>query len=242
MPTPVTLSTFLSHVPAGGRVLDVGCAEGGILHRMQTLRPDLMLAGVDISEGDLALARHVLPAADLRHAYGHALPFPDAHFDAITCFEVIEHVPPEARSDVFAEARRVVKPGSRLILSTPHDGALPWLDAQNMRYRFPQLYRLVASGSKRDREYAGQQEVVWHHHFTKGELEGLLRDRWQLLEVSYPSLVLAPLADLLSFPFHRTGRTDNAVFRGLAAVAAWEASWDFGPRFGAGIRVMARAT
>jgi len=236
-----TLRAFLARVPTTGHLLDLGCGDGANLARIASIRPDLHLAGVDISTGDLERARQSVPDAELHHAGGDNLPFPDGQFDAITCLEMIEHVPRQLRSDVVAQARRVAKPHARLILSTPHTGAFQWLDAQNMRHRFPRLYRAVASGSKRDREYAGQQEVVWHHHFTCGELEDLLRSRWQLLEVSYPTLLIAPLADLLSFPFHRAGRLDHPIARGMAAMAAWESGHDFGPLLGAGIRIVAGA-
>ncbi len=46
-----------------------------------------------------------------------ALPFKDAEFDCVFCFETLEHVsnPPKALSEI----RRVLKPGSILIASTP---------------------------------------------------------------------------------------------------------------------------
>jgi SAM-dependent methyltransferase len=46
------------------------------------------------------------------------LPFADAAFDAVTMFDVIEHVPDD--QGAIAEAWRVLRPGGVLLLSTPH--------------------------------------------------------------------------------------------------------------------------
>jgi len=48
---------------------------------------------------------------------GKILPFPDNSFDAVLAFEVFEHVP--NGTEMLGELRRVLKPGGRLIMSTP---------------------------------------------------------------------------------------------------------------------------
>ena len=48
---------------------------------------------------------------------GKTLPFPDSHFDAVVCFEVLEHV--FNIEEVLAEIRRVLKPGGQLLVSIP---------------------------------------------------------------------------------------------------------------------------
>lgn len=45
------------------------------------------------------------------------LPFPDNFFDNVTCIEVIEHM--KNPWFVVGEINRVLKPGAKLILSTP---------------------------------------------------------------------------------------------------------------------------
>lgn len=48
-----------------------------------------------------------------------SLPFDDASFDAVTMFDVIEHVEDDARA--IAEAKRVLRPGGFLLVTTPNE-------------------------------------------------------------------------------------------------------------------------
>lgn len=48
-----------------------------------------------------------------------ALPFADASFDAVTMFDVIEHIPDDQKA--ISEALRVLRPGGYLLLSTPNE-------------------------------------------------------------------------------------------------------------------------
>jgi SAM-dependent methyltransferase len=49
---------------------------------------------------------------DVREADATALPFPDSSFDTVVCFTMLHHVPSPAQQDrLFAEARRVLRPG-----------------------------------------------------------------------------------------------------------------------------------
>lgn len=48
---------------------------------------------------------------------GHRLPFDDSHFDAVVSFEVFEHV--FNVDEVLKEIKRVLRPGGRLLLTTP---------------------------------------------------------------------------------------------------------------------------
>ncbi|MEM5838748.1 class I SAM-dependent methyltransferase, partial [Pediococcus acidilactici] len=46
------------------------------------------------------------------------LPFADASFDAVTMFDVLEHIPNDRQA--IAEALRVLNPNGFLLISTPH--------------------------------------------------------------------------------------------------------------------------
>lgn len=97
---------FFPHLQ--GRVLDVGCGRKPYRH----LVPAEEYLGVDI---DTPVTRE-LAAADVYYD-GRRLPFTDASFDAVICSQVLEHV--FTPGDFLAEIRRVLRPGGRLLLTTP---------------------------------------------------------------------------------------------------------------------------
>jgi len=99
------------------RILNVGAGSG---------RLSLDLPGsisVDIVHAKLRYMRryNVNPAvtASVFH-----LPFPDDIFDCVLCCEVVEHVPHDPSP--IAELVRVLRPGGRLVLSTPDYGTPMW--------------------------------------------------------------------------------------------------------------------
>jgi SAM-dependent methyltransferase len=110
---------------AGGRVLDVGCGNGGMLRLLRALGwTDLH--GIELDPAAAAIARTT--GADVRQgAVEDILPgFPEAHFDAIVASMVIEHVAePYA---VMREIARTLRPGGELLLSTvTRDSLDAWL-------------------------------------------------------------------------------------------------------------------
>ena len=106
---------------AGTRVLDVGCGTGAnLLVFAQHFK--CIPAGVDSSEGMLAEARRKLPDADLRHGVAERLPFEDTSFDG-AWMSLVVHLLDRPRA--FAEARRVLVDGGRLIVVTPDADSFP---------------------------------------------------------------------------------------------------------------------
>jgi SAM-dependent methyltransferase len=104
---------------AGERVLDLGCGAGHFLSLLRGVGADPV--GVDLSERALVRARAREPSAET-HLLGADGSIPLAHgsIDLVWCSEVIEHV-----ADVgglLAEIRRVLRPGGRLLLTTPFHG------------------------------------------------------------------------------------------------------------------------
>jgi len=100
------------------RILDLGCGTGEITRRLAAIYPQAELVGVDILEGNLALARRDNGGSDGRISYetgdAFALRFADAHFDLIVCRHMSQAVPNFGL--VLDEITRLLKPGGWLHL------------------------------------------------------------------------------------------------------------------------------
>src|SRR3954471_567260 len=94
---------------ARGRLLDVGCGEKPYAPLFRDLVDEHV--GVDHPE-----SIHPLRAVDVL-ATAYDIPLEDASFDTVLMTEVLEHLEEPARA--IAEARRLLRTGGKLILSTP---------------------------------------------------------------------------------------------------------------------------
>ena len=150
-------------------VLDVASGEGyGSALLAQVARS---VVGVELSGQAVAHASHAYAASTLRYQQGDArsLPLDDASVDAVVSFETLEHF---FEHELFmAEVRRVLRPGGRLILSSPE--------------------RDVYSPS-------GCVANPYHvHELSRGEFEALLRPAFSHVQVflQRPMLGSALVAD-----------------------------------------------
>ena len=123
----------------GDRWLDVGCGHQIVPEFAATAEEQRELAarasaiaGIDLDAG---MAKHRLLALRA-FASGEALPFADRTFDLATANMVVEHLREPAK--VFAEIRRVLRPGGRFLFHTPN-------------YRYPAIFiaSLTPDGLKR---------------------------------------------------------------------------------------------
>lgn len=98
--------------PRTGRLLDVGCAAGFFLAEARTFYE---VQGVEFSEWSSAFARDRLGLPVVTGTLQQAS-LPPAHFDVITLWDVIEHVPDPV--PLLTEAARLLRPGGRLVITT----------------------------------------------------------------------------------------------------------------------------
>lgn len=102
-----------------GRVLDIGCATGMFLDGMRRLGWETQ--GIEPSETAAAYARERM-GLDVVTGLLEDTHFPDASFDAVTMWDVLEHVH-EPRA-VLQEIARLLQPGGVLLLSLPNPDSL----------------------------------------------------------------------------------------------------------------------
>jgi len=97
---------------AHGRLLDVGCAAGFFLIEAQR---HYEVQGVEFSEFSSSFAREKMGLNVFTGTLQQAA-LPANHFDIITLWDVIEHVPDPLA--LLGEAARLLKPGGELLLTT----------------------------------------------------------------------------------------------------------------------------
>lgn len=149
-------------VAPGDRVLDAGCGTGRNFARLLEQGADV--TGVDFSAGMLKIARAKHPSvalveADLQTDW----PFAACSFDLVVCALVGEHL--GELEHVFAQMRRVLRTGGRMIFSVYH----PAMAAAGKEARFIQgsvEFRLGAFKHELD-DYL---EAVQRAGFNVGEV------------------------------------------------------------------------
>ncbi|NUT99428.1 MAG: class I SAM-dependent methyltransferase [Saccharothrix sp.] len=107
----------LAGVRAGDRVLDIGCGPGYLTSLAAGAGGRAV--GVDVSEPMVDEARRLRGSGTCTFEIGRAeaLPFEDASFDVIVSALAVHHIPEEHRAAAYAEMRRVLKPGGRVLIA-----------------------------------------------------------------------------------------------------------------------------
>ncbi|MBZ9850370.1 class I SAM-dependent methyltransferase [Mesorhizobium sp. CA14] len=111
----------LADLQPGEAMLDVACGTGTLaIAAKRLVGPAGSVAGVDASAKMIDRARSKAVRAGLEidfvNATAQEIPFPNEHFDFVVGTLMLHHLSKPARSIFFREARRVLKPGARLLL------------------------------------------------------------------------------------------------------------------------------
>lgn len=129
-------------------VLDLGAGRGELLKVLD--EHAVTCSGVDLDRSMVEAAQ----AEGLDVRLGDALEalraLPDASLGAVTSFQFVEHLDPALLAPLFAESRRVLRPGGLLIAETvnPYSPAALkafWLDLTHVRPLYPESLLLLAS-------------------------------------------------------------------------------------------------
>jgi SAM-dependent methyltransferase len=106
-------------------VLDIGSGPGFLAAEMAAeMGPDGRVVGLDPSESMLALGRRRGAPAEFVEGDALALPFGDESFDAAVATQVYEYV--ADMPTALAEARRVLRPGGRLLILDTDWDSIVW--------------------------------------------------------------------------------------------------------------------
>lgn len=135
---------------AHGRIVDIGCGRGLFLDVMR--RRGWIVAGVEFNEETAANASEaygitVIPETGMRER------FPDAGFDVVTLYHVLEHTYRPA--EILRECARLLRKGGLLVVAVPNLSGLQASFGKKHWFHLDPPYHL--------------------HHFSEEGLIGLLR-------------------------------------------------------------------
>ena len=99
------------------RVLDIGCGAGVLLSEAAATN---IRVGIDHSIEAVHLAGRLEPSLRLCRADMLALPFQDAAFDVVVFCGMLEVPQREEKAHAVRELARVLRPGGRVLLTTPN--------------------------------------------------------------------------------------------------------------------------
>ena len=158
------------------RVLDVGSGSGLLLSVLANLGHQCW--GLDLRD-----------PADLPSTYGHPAityvtcnaevdpyPFPDAHFDAVTCCQVLEHFS-HSPLPALTEMKRVLRPGGLIEVDVPNVACfrnrLRLLRGKNITWDYREHYLHAKPLFHKGHSF---YPVRHNREFTKAELHDLLSE------------------------------------------------------------------
>lgn len=112
---------LLDRVPDRAAVVDLGCGDGAFSAALDELGATVI--GVDVAGSAIERARRRVLRAEFRIVDdGGPLPVPNGWADVVWAGEVLEHVVDV--TGLLAEVRLALKPGGRLLATTPAHGPL----------------------------------------------------------------------------------------------------------------------
>ena len=135
----VPLLVRLLSLPAGQRILEVGCGRGIALHALAKLCRPSYLVGLDIDNGLLAQAREGFDNSDIQvelvKGDARAVPLPDESVDIVIDFGTCYHIThPEM---ALGEIARVLSVGGMFVCETPVSQLLAHPARWSFRRRLP---------------------------------------------------------------------------------------------------------
>lgn len=116
-------ATALKEIKDGDKVLDLGCGIGIFTSMVKETYPDCDVWGVDISQAAIDENQKLHKNINYRQGYIGSLDLVvEDSFDVVFAGEVLEHL--DDPDFLFSDAHRALKPGGKLIITTPLEEAI----------------------------------------------------------------------------------------------------------------------
>jgi len=103
------------YLPAGGRMLDVGCGVGLLDYEIARHNHKISILGIDVASTSIEIANayHALPNTEFACQMLQSV---ERQFDCILFADVFHHVPSEEHGDMLQACARLLAPGGYVII------------------------------------------------------------------------------------------------------------------------------
>ena len=200
-------------VVPGGKYLDVGCGLGMMVAGMARL--DMEAEGIDPGQAAVERARSL--GLNVQCGLLHDAHFPDARFDSVSMYHVLEHTPDPV--SMLAECRRILSPNGEIVVGVPNFGSLvrALVGSTWSAYDLPRhLHHFCTSSIKNVAARAGLTVVAMDTESLPEHVE-LELATWMRLCLKVPARltlktgVVRPLAKYLTNKGNATGRGEAII-------------------------------
>ena len=158
------LKAYIAAKPwVSGKLLEIGCGEGRGVEELLPLADSYL--GLDKIGEVITMLQEKHPGVEFQQA---VIPpfsgFPDNTYDTIVSFQVIEHIPDDRL--FLQEIYRMLKPGGKVVISTPNFTHTLSRNPWHEREYYPQQLIDLASGifDKVEAKGIGGNQKVWDYH------------------------------------------------------------------------------
>ena len=144
-----TARAWARDLPAGGRVLDVGCGHGIPIARALA-EVGLIVHGVDASPRLLEAFRQNVPGATAELADAATLEVEEGSFDGVVVWGLLFLLTPLEQRAVIQRVAAALRPGGRLLMTAPRQVG-EWADALTGRRSVSlgeERYRALLAGAR----------------------------------------------------------------------------------------------
>jgi SAM-dependent methyltransferase len=130
-------------LPAGSRLLDVGCGEGGLAALVGVACPGVEVIGIDLLPDRIEIARQRFPDATFIVGSADDIPIRSASIDVAAALTLFSSIPSPALERLIAEElNRVVRPGGSVLWydlrhGNPWNKAVHGVSAGRLNQLFP---------------------------------------------------------------------------------------------------------
>ena len=187
-------------------VLDVGAGQGALSAKLKA-------AGLDVTACDLEVDNFEVEGDECRQVDGAGgWPYDDNTLDAVVAVEVLEHI--DGHEPFFAEAARVLKPGGKLLFTTPNvlslKSRLRFLFTGTF-YSFPPLVPFVRTPASQHISPFTINRYEWMLSHQGLHVTRITTDKWQTSSIWLAFLApFIKLSVLLKFGSDANARAQNS--------------------------------